>query len=283
MGLVRRVIQLILVKTLVSLLSTEKIVILKKMRNYLGSIGRLALVIFAILIGIHLYSLYGAALPISQTVTQKQDIFSVSGEGKVTTVPNTAVLSLGVIAEASTVVAAQTQANMVMESLSKQLQDLRVADVDIKTTEYNIYPQYGQITIDRQQPRISGYQVNVSLEVNVRNLDILNSVIDTATSVGANQVGGIQLTVDDKTKKDLLKQAQKIAVSDAKEKAESLASAAGVTLGRVINIQESGQFPSTPMFRGELDSAIVKSGVPTQIEVGSTELVTQVTLYYEIR
>lgn len=253
------------------------------MRNYLGGFGRFALAVLAILIGIHLYSLYGAALPISQTVTQKQDVFSVSGEGKVTVVPNMAVLSLGVIAEASTVLAAQSQANSVMESLSKQLKDLGVADADIKTSGYNIYPQYEQITFDKQQPRISGYQINISLEVNVKNLEILNSVIDTATLTGVNQVVGIQLTVDDKTKKDLQKQVQEIAISDAKEKAESLASAAGVTLGRVINIQESRQLPSPVLFRGELDATMAKANPPTQIELGSTDLITQVILYYEVR
>ena len=231
-------------------------------------------------VALGLYARFGAGFPVNQIVTQKTNLFTSTGEGKVTVVPDTGIISLGVNTQASSVKIAQDQANASINQLSAALRSLGIDAKDIKTSNYSIYPQYDYTT---GRNRITGYQVNINLTVRVRNLDMLNQAIDLAAASGINQVGGIQLTVDEDKQKDLLKQAREEAVKDAKDKAEALAKAAGITLGRIVDVQESGGLgqPVPMMARAMAEDS--KAGVPTQIEPGTTEITTMVTLSYETR
>lgn len=239
-------------------------------------------VVFVVAIVLHFYSLFGAGFPINQVVTQKDEVFSVTGEGRVSATPNSANISLGVASEASTALLAQEQANQAMSRVIESIKAQDIDEADIETTDYTIFPQYG-LGSDETARRIIGYNVNINLRVHIRDLDKLNSVIDSATAAGSNQIGNIELVVNDEVRKNLLKQAREEAVAEAKEKAQTLASAAGVTLGRVINVAESE--PATPPVPLQAEAAldITRVGAPTQIEPGTTEVVSQITIFYEIR
>lgn len=242
---------------------------------------KLGTTVILILAAVWAYGKLGPGIPITSVVTQKQDLFSVTGEGKVTVVPDTAIVDLGITVNKSTVKEAQSEANTVITNITQSLRDLGIADKDVKTSNYSVYPQYDY------QPgsanRIAGYQVNASITVTVREIDKVNQVIDTATSKGANIVGGIQLTVDEKQQKELLQQARALAVAEAKDKANSLAGAAGITLGKVVNVVEAGppEFPRPMM--AKVDVGMGGGGTPTQIQPGSTDITSSVTLFYETR
>jgi len=227
---------------------------------------------------------FGPGLPIQSVVTQKQDSFTVSGTGKVTVVPDTGIVDLGITINKPSVKDAQNEANTVIKNITQALKNLKIDEKDIKTSNYSVYPQYDY------QPgsvnRITGYQVTASLVVAVRDINKINDVIDQATAKGANTVGGIQLTVDEDQQKKLLQQARQEAVKEAKEKAESLAKAAGITLGKIINVvEESNNFPRPVMYAAK--EAMLGGGggdvAQTQIQPGSTDITTSVTLFYETR
>ncbi len=224
------------------------------------------------------------AIPVTSTVTQKQDFFTVSGEGKVTVVPDTAIIEVGITSNQPSVKDAQNQANKVIADITTSLKDLGIAEGDIKTSNYSVYPQYDYR--DGGQPnKIIGYQVNANLSIKVRDLSKANQAIDTATSKGANTIGGINLTVDEKKQKELLQEARKLAVDEAKTKADGLAKAAGISLGRIVNVQEAGT-PVPPIMFGRNEKAVGMGGAAdatTQIQPGSTDITSTVTLYYETR
>lgn len=239
------------------------------------SIGKFAVLL--LLLGLFLR--FAPAIPISSVVTQKQDQFTVSGEGKVTVIPDMAVIDVGITANRPTVKAAQDHANTVINGVSDAVKKLGVDQKDIKTTNYSIYPQYDYTA--GSIGRITGYQVSVSLNLKVRNIDLANQVVDASTGGGANTVGGITLTVNEDRQKQLLQEARELAVKEAKDKATSLARAAGLTLGRIINVQESGRTPGPiPM----LERAVaLGGGGDTKIEAGSTDIVSTITLTFETR
>lgn len=224
-----------------------------------------------IIIAAFLLLRFSPALPISSTISQKQELFTVTGEGKVTVVPDVATTNLGITVTRPTAKSAQTEANSVINKISTSLKNLGVGERDIQTTNYSIYPQY-----DR-----SGYTININLTVTVRDLEKINQVIDTATTNGANSIGGINLTVDEKRQKELLQQARNEAIKEAREKAQSLASTAGMTLGKIVNIQESQ--PGLPVFLERAVSLQQAGGGDTQIQPGSTDIVSTITLFYETR
>lgn len=230
--------------------------------------------------GIYLVLRFAPAIPFSSVVTQKQAFFTSTGTGKVSAVPDTAEVSLGISLSKPTVKEAQSSVNSIINSITGSLKKLGIDDKDIKTENYSVYPQYDYTN---NANHITGYSVSTTILVTVRNLDLVNQVIDTSTTQGAHQVSGIQFTVADDKLKQLQQQARDLAVADAKTKAGSLASSAGLILGRIVNVEENS--PETPrpiMFAGIANASLSKD-TATQVQPGSTDITSSVTLSYETR
>ena len=232
-------------------------------------------------LGIVVVSRLAGPIPfsITQTTTAKQSTFDVTGESKITTIPDKAVINLGVSVNEATVKQAQDKANTIINNINAELGTLNIDKKDIKTDNYSLYPNYDY----QQGQRITGYSVNANLSVNLTDFSKLNQAIDAATSVGANQVGGIMFTLSDEKKKDVENDARKQAIENAKEKAQSLSSLAGMRLGKIVNVSESPNFQPRPyaLMNAAQDMGGGKAGAPTNVEPGSTTFNYTVTLSYE--
>ena len=228
------------------------------------------------------YTKLAGPIPFSVTsvTTQKTDTFTVTGEGKTIAVPDIAVVSVGVQAQGGSVKAVQDELNRKSNAVAEAIKKVGVDAKDIQTTNYSIYPSY-----DYQSggQRITGYTASSGLTVKVRDIDKANSVIDAATSAGANQVGGISFEVSNKDK--VLNEAREKAVAEAKRKAEDASRIAGFKLGRIVNYQESegGQPGPIPLYAKAEDARGGEPVPPTQTEPGSAELAISVSLSFEIR
>lgn len=233
-------------------------------------------------LALFLYTKFVGSIPFSATftTTTKTDLFQVTGEGKVTAVPDIAQVNLGITVSRSTVKAAQEEANRVINKITDGLKKLGVAEKDIKTTNYSLHPDYDW-TEGKQ--RVTGYQVTINLEVKIRKFEKINEVIDLTTAEGANLIGGLSFTVDEEKLKDLQVKARQEAVKVAKEKAESLAKAAGIKLGRIVNVQENIVSPWEPRPFMALEKAAGAPEEKTQVQPGESEIRVSATLSYEIR
>lgn len=234
-----------------------------------------------LLVGFYLLLRFGPAIPVSMVTTTKTEMFTVTGEGKVTAVPDIAQVSLGFTANGTNVSQVQSQANSTINSISAAIKKLGVGEKDIQTTSYNLRPDY-DYSANRQT--IKGYVIDVNLSVKVRDFAKINQVIDAGTASGANQVGGLNFTLDDATREKLTSQARKIAIDQAKKKAGEIAQESGINLGKIINVSEGGNDfvrPLPMMAAKSVDGG--GPSVPTQIEPGSSEISLSVTLSYETR
>ncbi len=214
---------------------------------------------------------------INSVTTNKTDTFNVTGEGKVSVKPDLALVSVGVQTQGASVKATQDQLNSSINAVSATIKALGIDQKDIQTENYNIYPSRD---FQSANQKITGYSASTNLSIKVRDLDKVNDVIDAATKAGANQVGGIGFDVDDKSKAE--DEARSKAVAEAKKKAQQAAKIAGFSLGRIINYSED--FGGGPRVFNTA-SLQVAGAAPksTQVEVGSNEVVVNVTLSYEIR
>lgn len=240
------------------------------------------LVFFALLFG---FTKLLGPIPfdINSVTTSKSDAFSVTGEGKVDAKPDSATVRLGVVARSATSEAAQNLLNTNINKVIAAVKQLGVSEDKIKTENYNIYPEYSQtipIKAADDKNNISGYSANTNITVTVPTAELANQVVDAGTSNGANQVGGVDFQVKDKTA--ALNQAREEAVADAKKKAEDAARIAGFKLGKIINYSEGGSGGYPIMMRGEaaMDKA---GGAPTEVQPGTNEISITVTLSYEIK
>ncbi|MFH1002873.1 MAG: SIMPL domain-containing protein [Chloroflexota bacterium] len=205
----------------------------------------------------------------------------VSGEGKVTVVPDIAVLTLGVQVQKPTVAEAQSEATKSMDAVMYQLKRLGVADKDIETQNYSIYP-VTRWDSDNNVEVLLGYRVTNTVTAKVRKMEDTGDIIAAVVAAGGDniQINSISFSVDNP--EQYLAEARTLAVADAAARAEQLADLAGVRLGNATYISESGG--SVPIIRQSYMEAMpVPAPAPPPISPGETDIQINVQIVYAIR
>lgn len=236
---------------------------------------------------------------------------SVSGQGKVTVIPNIATLSIGVTAQANTVADAQSQASAAMAKVMASLTQNGIDKKDIQTQNYNIQQIYTPVSIrtpviinppvvtpapNPSSGSSSGgvmvppvttisqtmmYQVSNTINVKIRNVDKTGAVIDAASTAGGDliRMNSVSFSVDQP--EQYYAQARELAVKDAADKAGQLAKLAGVSMGKAINISEDSANTNYPVYYGLSD--VKSSYAATPISAGQTDIIINVQIEYAIQ
>ncbi len=223
----------------------------------------------------------GAGIVLSQQDTG----LWVNGEGKVMATPDIAVLNLGVETQMMTVAEAQSEAAAAMDKIMKVLKGKGIADKDIQTQQYNIYPVRKWIEVPDQgsKEELIGYRVNNTVIAKIRKVEQTGGVIDDVVKAGGDttRINSISFTVDDPT--EIYKEARDKAVTDAMMKAGQIASLAGITLGKPIYISESIAY-NPPIVRNVYEAKAAAAPVPeTAISAGELEYKVNVAMVYAIQ
>ena len=198
------------------------------MLNFTGSILFFFILLF-------IFAKWGPAINFNSTTQTTGQPFVVTGTGTATVAPDIAKINLGITESGTVLKTVQDSVNTKSQNLVAQIKKLGIADKDIKTISYYVYPQYDYTTPTQ---RITGYQVSTSYEITIRDFTKINDLLASATSFGANTIGGVNFDLSDDLKNKTLQDARDQAVTEAKTKAEGLAKAAGITLGKIINVSE---------------------------------------------
>jgi len=222
------------------------------------------------------------ALPFaaSASETPVQPRIVVTGEGEATVAPDMALVSLTVMREAKTAREALDANNSAMAAVIEAIKLLGVADRDLQTAGLQIMPRYNFTNRPdgTQEAELIAYQVSNTLSVRVRDLAKSGEVIDKAVSLGVNQGGNIVFTNDDPSA--TITEARKRAVADATARATTLAEAAGVQLGRVLEISDQA-FGAQPMAIEAKAFDRVAASVP--IAAGENAYRVQVNMTFELK
>ena len=201
---------------------------------------------------------------------------TVTGMAEVKAKPDIAIISTGVESEAVTASEALAKNSAAMTRILATLKKAGIADDDIQTSSFSVAPQYN--SNDPEPRRIVGYRVTNQVTVRVRAIAKVGTILDALVQVGSNRINGVAFDIANQ--KPLLNEARKLAVADARLKAELLVAAAGVTLGKPQQISEYGGGPSPqPMYRATVMAA--PASVP--IAAGQETVFANVTIVYEIQ
>ena len=229
------------------------------------------------------YRFIGGGVSATNTIT-------VSGEGEVFAVPDIAEFSFSVVEEKKTVADAQEVAAQRINSIIAFLDDADVKETDIKTTNYNVYPRYeyirencsGGLCPPGGERVLKGFEVSQSISVKVRDTQEAGNILAGIGERGATNISGLNFTIDDE--EDLLTEARKEAIDDARKKAKQLAKDLDVKLVRVVSFSESGGQPYYPRFDFAEAAVLGKGGggVP-EIPTGENKITSNVSITYEIR
>ncbi len=170
----------------------------------------------------------------------------VSGEGQAAVAPDLAILSLSVMREAKTAREALDANNAAMSEVIAAIKLFGIADRDLQTAGVQINPRYNYNNKPdgSQDAELVAYQVTNMLTVRIRDIVKTGEVLDKAVSLGVNQGGSIAFSNEDPSA--VIDEARKKAVADAMAKAKTLSAAAGVGLGRVLEISDQS-YAARPM------------------------------------
>ncbi len=272
---------------------------IQKFEQFLGERGRNQFVILLNLFVLVLILYFGvSALKLGHTrpAGELPRQLAVAGEGKTTVKPDVAVFTASVVTQAAKVKDAQAEntrkSNTIVDFLKKQ----GVDEKDIKTTEYNIYPQYSSsypplpcvfpgpcpVTTVRP-PEITSYQVRQTIQIKVRDLAKADDLLSGVVSAGTNEVGSLTFKVDDPEVARAA--ARKKAIDNAMVKAQTLANDLGVRLKKIVAYtDESANYPQPYMVNGlgaRMEASPAAPG--PQVQPGEQEVTANVTIVYEFR
>ena len=222
---------------------------------------------------------------------------TVTGQGEVFAVPDVAQFTFSIEKTAPTMAAAQKLATDQGNALVQKLKDEGIDKKDIKTEGFNAYPKYENKAVsslirpcgpqscppEAVNSVITGYTVNQSYSVKVRNLDKSGDIAKLITDNNVSSVNGPDFTIDDMTA--VTNGARDKAIADAKEQAEILARQLGVHLRKIVDFQVvNGGVVAPYAMRATASADMVgaKEAAPT-IEPGQSDIKVQVNITYRIQ
>ena len=235
----------------------------------------------SVLIMIALFSaiLTTGAPAFSAEQVKERKTITVQGSSSVTAAPTIAYVNIGVTTFNKNAATAQSENAVKMERVYKTLASLGIKKDKIKTVNYNISPRYDY---KNNVATLAGYNVINSIRVTVMDLKKVSDVLDMTVKEGVNQSNSISFGVTDEERDKLYLQALSQAVVNAKEKANTIATAAGITISKPANIIEgsSAHFVQ-PNYRAMDMAKMASEAAPTPISEGEMTIGANVTVIYD--
>jgi hypothetical protein len=223
------------------------------------------------------------ALPseLKLSLNNQQEGIWVSGDGKVSAVPDIAILRLGIEAQEVSVADAQAQAAEAMNAVMAALTDNGLAEKDIQTQYFNIQ-RVTRWDENKGQEVLLGYRVTNMITAKIRDMEKVGAIIDAAASAGGDltRIDSVSFSIEDPSAYQT--EARQKAMADAAAKAKQMAGLAGVTLGKPTYITENAYIPS-PVYRQDFfEKAAGAPAMETPISPGELEVSSTVQITYAI-
>lgn len=217
----------------------------------------------------------------------QQDTIVVSGTGKLTVKPDIATVDFSVMQENMDVSKASDAVNTQISKIVDALKADGVAEADIKTTDYEISPQYNYVNnatviypYGGGTQVLAGYDVTQSIEVKIRDLTKASKVVTDLGTLNVTNMSGLNFTEDKYD--DLILQARDAAVVDARAQASKLAKSLGVKLVKIVGYSE-GNNP-TPIYNEMMAvGSVAKAPTAAVLPTGENTITSSVSITYEIQ
>ena len=212
---------------------------------------------------------------------------TVTGNGTALGAPDIANITIGVEVFNPDLNAAFTESNTRIDAIINAVLEAGVAREDVRTSNLNIFlDRFGGPAPMPVDPASSGmaqpepqatFTVANQVRITVRDVDNVANVINAAVAAGANNIFGLDYSIQDRDA--LESEARAAAVADARARAEELAELTGVTIGDVVSIREVGSGIG-PM--RDFAEASMQADGGAVLEPGTLAISSTVTITYAI-
>lgn len=224
----------------------------------------------------------GRDVPMQSTIT-------VNGHAEEMAIPDIATFSFSVVEQAKTLAAARELATTKINKVLEILKQNNIAENDMKTLSYNVYPKYDyEPTVCNasycrgSKQVLLGYEINQTIQVKVRDVSKVGEVFNMVVTAGISNVDNLQFSVD--KKEEVQDKARVAAIADARVRAEKLAQSLGVKLIRIVSYSDSngGYVPMYYAKTANMDAGTSLQAAP-QVPTGEQKISSDVSVTYEIR
>ena len=196
-----------------------------------------------------------------------------NGEATVQRIPDVAYVSIAVETRARSPREAQQQNAQAMSAVQQRVSSAGIPRDAVRTTGYSIQQEF-DFANGRQTPR--GYVARNGVEVRIDAVERVGELLDTLVDAGATTVAGVRFDLKDRAGAE--REALRMAVADARARADAIASAAGRSIDRVFRISDTPQPRFKPMAMA-MERGMVGGAAPTTpVEAGTIEVHVQVEL-----
>jgi uncharacterized protein YggE len=210
---------------------------------------------------------------------------TVEGVATESVMPDVAEITVGTDTNGASAGEALAANNKAMSSLLNILKQRGIAPRDLKTSGLYLTTVYekpeSERSQDRHPPKILHYKISNSIVITFRDVSKVGELLDLIVKSGANEIGRLSFRVSDP--KAILRKLRKLALADARAKAEELAADAGMTLGYPISIDvEDSSSSGDGESRSNMVADVSASRV-VPIAVGEEQLKVSVVVGYELK
>ncbi|WP_017930917.1 SIMPL domain-containing protein [Robiginitomaculum antarcticum] len=220
-----------------------------------------------------------ACTPTSPTYVQPQEqtmaVINVSASADVKIAPDQAMVSAGVVSQSADAGQAMRDNAAKMTKVFEALDAAGIPRENVQTSQISLQPRYNYE--ERKAPRITGYEARNIITVTTDDLAKTGAMVDALVKAGINNIDQVQMTV--KNPEEAENTARTNAIAKAKAKAQSMAEAAGVELGKLTNLSESSGGGRPVMYRQTAAMDVMES---TPVAPGEQTISVTVNLSYGI-
>lgn len=239
-------------------------------------------IMIAGLFAIDSMDIFGGKAAAEDISKAESNIVTVNGMGVVKVKPDIAYINVGVEVFNTDAKKAQNENAKIMDKVVELVKKNGIKEEDIKTTSYNIYKstKYEPISSGEKQNRIEGYYARNVVEITVRDIENVGTIVDVAGEAGSNVISNIRFGINDEEK--YYNQALKLAMENASSKANTILSTFGAKANKPYRIQENSN--GAPIYYREnfTAKAVMADGAyETPVEAGELEVTARVTADYK--
>ncbi len=203
---------------------------------------------------------------------------TLTAEGQVEAVPDMATITLGVARDGASAAEASAAMAQAADALLAALAGAGLAERDMRSSGLSLAPRRAPRDDDGTPGAVTGYEASTTVTIRLRALDRMGAVLDTAIGSGANRMQGLAFGLADP--QPLMDEARRRAVAEAARRAALYAEAAGLTLGPLVTLSETGAAEARP-FAARADMALAQSAA-MPVAAGEITLTARVTVTYAL-
>jgi uncharacterized protein YggE len=218
--------------------------------------------------------------------TSDSGTINVTGESEIKAIPDSAIVIATIRGSSKQITEAQTSINIRTRALSEELKKLEIDDKDIQSISYQVRPKYEYVKIEcnnancGSKRELTGYEASQVIEIKTQKIELAGKIITMLGKIEINEISGPNFAIYNT--KELESKARIAAIGNSKEKAQEIATALGVKLGKVVRFTEDGA--SGPDFHPKMmfKTLAVSADSQAKLFTGEKTIRSQVNVVYEI-